>query len=474
MAQGQRRSTAARGRAPIGRREFLAITAAGLLARRVHAAEPAAAPAPRKPNILVIVADDLGYADIGVHGCKDIPTPHIDSLAANGVRFTNGYVSCPVCSPTRAGLLTGRYQQRFGHEFNPGPAPGGEVGLPLMQTTLADALKAAGYATGMVGKWHLGGTEKFHPLQRGFDEYFGFLGGAHPYLQLSRTDRAPILRGREPVDEQDYLTDALAREAVAFIARHKDQPFFLYLTFNAVHAPVESIPKYLDRYPNIQDKRRRTYAAMLAAMDDGIGAVLKALRDAGIEDDTLVVFLSDNGGPLSNGSTNGPLRATKGTVYEGGVRVPFLLQWKRQLPAGKTFDSPVISLDIFPTAVAATGGQVPADHPVDGVNLLPFLKGEKQAPPHDVLLWRFGAQSAVRKGNWKLVQRGGSAELYDLAADLGEKTDLAAQKPEVVKDLGDLYARWNAELKDPLWGAPLRLPRLLRPAGKDRPGKGKR
>ncbi|MBM4032318.1 MAG: sulfatase [Planctomycetes bacterium] len=447
------------------RRGFLATLAAGLAAGRLRAAE--AEGKPRKPNVLVIVADDLGYADIGVHGCKDIPTPHIDSLAAGGVRFTNGYVTCPVCSPTRAGLTTGRYQQRFGHEFNTGPAPEGDVGLPLTETTFADRMKAAGYATGMVGKWHLGAAAKFHPLRRGFGEFFGFLGGAHSYTNLAGGRRGGILRGTEPANEQDYLTDAFAREAVAFIGRHEKEPFFLYLTFNAVHNPLQAPAKYLDRFPTLKGNRR-TYAAMLSAMDDGIGAVLKKLRDAGIEQNTLIFFISDNGGPpRANASSNGALRASKGTVYEGGIRVPFIIQWKAQLPGGRTFDQPVISLDILPTALAAGGAPVPPEAKLDGVDLLPFVKGEKATAPHGVLFWRFGAQAAARKGNWKFVQpRSGASELYDLAADVGESKNLAAEKPDVLKDLSDAWAKWHAELKDPLWGGRQRERPRARAKGK--------
>ncbi len=284
------------------------IAIAGAFARP----EPLAA-AERKPNIVVIVADDLGYADVGFQGCKDIPTPNIDALARAGVRCTNGYVSCPVCSPTRAGLITGRYQQRFGHEFNPGPTRTDDsFGLPLSQVTLADRLKRAGYATGIVGKWHLGFVPKYQPQKRGFDEFFGFLGGAHSYLNMKADMNLPILRGTEPVTEQGYLTDAFAREATAFIERHKDEPFFLYLTFNAVHNPLETAEKYLKRFPSIDDPKRRKYAAMLSAMDDGIGQVLAKINELKLDDQTLVFFISDNGGPPgANSSRNDPLRGAK-------------------------------------------------------------------------------------------------------------------------------------------------------------------
>jgi arylsulfatase A-like enzyme len=257
-----------------------------------------------RPNIVVILADDLGYAGMSCQGCKDIPTPHIDSLAAAGVRCTSGYVSCPVCSPTRAGLMTGRYQQRFGHEFNPGPAQqaGVDFGLPLDQKTIADYLKTAGYTTGITGKWHLGFEEAYNPLHRGFDEYFGFLGGAHKYLNPSAPPGAPILRGLKPVDEKEYLTDAFTREAVAFIDRHAKEPFFLYLPYNAVHAPLQTPEKYLDRFKNIEDPKRRKHAAMVSAMDDGVGAVIEKLQATGLEDNTLIFFLSDNGGPTPSTS----------------------------------------------------------------------------------------------------------------------------------------------------------------------------
>lgn len=409
----------------------------------------------RKPNIIVILADDLGYADLGCQGCKDVATPNIDSLAKGGVRFTDGYVSCPVCSPTRAGLLTGRYQTRFGLEFNPGPvrAAPANFGLPLSEKTIADWLKAEGYATGIVGKWHLGYKPPYVPTKRGFDEFFGFLGGSHRYFSASGKSADPIRRGMEPVEESQYLTDAFTREAVAFIERHSPGPFFLYLPYNAVHMPLQATADRLQRYAGIGDKKRRTFAAMLAALDEGVGAVLTKLRDLGLERDTLIFFLSDNGGPTRhNTSRNDPLRGYKGQVLEGGIRVPFLAQWKGRLPAGKVYCYPVSSLDILPTAVAAAGGTVPRDVRLDGVNLLPYLTGDKKRPPHDMLFWRFGNQYAVRAGKWKLVKQGNRpVRLFDLASDVGEKNDLAAKMPEKVKELEAAYASWNAKNIDPLW-----------------------
>lgn len=404
---------------------------------------------------MLILADDLGYRELGVQGCPDIPTPNVDSIAANGVRFTDGYVSCPICAPTRAGLLTGRYQQRFGFETNPGPEeyadPG--FGLPLEQTTLAERLKGLGYATGMVGKWHLGYRPELQPPQRGFDEFFGFLSGANDYLPGGRrSDR--VLRGTEVVEEPEYLTDAFAREAVAFIESHRRDPFFLHLPFNAVHGPLQASDEYLQRFPQIADPNRRTYAAMTAAMDDAVGHVLGKLREHGLEEDTLVFFLSDNGGPTPQTTSNNlPLRGYKGQTYEGGIRVPFMVQWKGRLPAGEVSRHPVISLDIHPTAVAAAGENIDPEWRLDGADLLPLLSGEDASAPHEALYWRFNQQRAIRQGEWKLVMGNQSAawELYNLADDIAEQHNLAGAMPDKVRELTALWDEWNSELMDPLW-----------------------
>jgi arylsulfatase A-like enzyme len=443
-----------------------------------------------RPNIIVIVGDDMGYADIGVHGCRDIPTPHIDALAAEGVRCTSGYVSGPYCSPTRAGLLTGRYQTRFGHEFNPGggqrqarrrQAQNGQdaqqqaqaqqrrrsrrIGLPLSETTIADRLKAAGYTTGLVGKWHLGGGERFHPQRRGFDEFFGFLGGAHPYFPESEGRR--VLRGNESVDEKEYLTDALRREAVAFIEQHRQQPFFLYLAFNAVHTPMHADDARLAKFKEIGDERRRTYAAMMSAMDDAIGAVVDKLREARLEENTLVFFISDNGGPTmpgtsGNASVNLPLRGSKRTTLEGGIRVPYVVKWPAQLPSGKVYEQPVIQIDILPTALAAAGAQTQDNDAIDGVNLLPYLKGDDDGAPHDALYWRLGRQMAIRQGDWKLVRYDATvdgmrgqfteAKLYNLADDIGESNDLIVKEPEKAASLQAAWDEWNKSNVPALWG----------------------
>ncbi len=443
------------------------IFLAGLLLAFGGAA-PAAEPAAR-PNIVLVMADDFGHGDLSLHGCKDVPTPNLDSIARNGVRCTSGYISAPQCSPTRAGLMTGRYQQRFGHEYNSAPT---NSNLVLTEMTLADRLKAAGYVTGLVGKWHLGSDPKYQPLDRGFQEFFGFLGGANPYLPRNAGTVPRVLRGRDDAREQEYLTDALGREAVAFIDRHPKKPFFLYLAFNAPHGPLEASEKYLKRFEAIQDEKRRTYAAMVSAMDDAVGKVLAKLRSAGLEENTLVFFLSDNGGPTDvNASRNDPFRGVKGEVREGGIHTPFFVQWKAKLPAGKAYDRPVISLDVHPTALAAAGVAPPTDARFDGVNLLPHLTGDKKEPPHDVLYWRFNFPArqtarhkwAIRQGDWKLftdiaanrTQKNdpqadsGGVKLVNLADDPREEKDLSKLHPEKVKALEALWKKWNAELAEP-------------------------
>jgi arylsulfatase A-like enzyme len=441
-----------------------AIAAAAGLPTAAHSAEPAA----RRPNVLVILADDLGYADVGVHGCKDIATPHIDGIARDGIRCTSGYVSGPYCSPTRAALLTGRYQQRFGHEFNPALLREGGAGQGLhpAEVTLARRLKDAGYATGLVGKWHLGEEDKFHPLNRGFQEFFGFLAGAHDYLRTDDKGYGPVYRGRERVELDGYLTDVLAREAAGFIDRHRDEPFFLHLAFNAVHTPLQAPEPALRQFAAIEAPTRRTYAAMTAKLDDAVGNVLDRLRAAGLEERTLVFFLSDNGGPIgkfaANGSRNSPLRGSKGDTWEGGIRVPFLVRWKGRLPAGKVYDPPVIQLDVHATALAAAGVEVQPGWKLDGVNLLPFLEGKDAGRPHAALYWRFGEQMAIRVGDWKLVradlapdkQFGAIAPrpmLFHLGEDVGERNDQAAARPEKVKEMQEAWQKWNEGLAPAAW-----------------------
>jgi arylsulfatase A-like enzyme len=423
----------------------------------------------KKPNVLVILADDLGYGETSIQGNPQIPTPNIDSIGKNGVRFTSGYVSGPYCSPTRAGLFTGKYQQRFGHEFNPGPAQtaGQEVGLPVEEKTIGDRFKEAGYTTGWFGKSHLGYAPQFHPLKRGFDEFYGFLGGAHDYFDAAGDKANPILNGTEPVQAIKYTTESFAEEAVSFIDKNKEKSWFVYLPFNAVHGPLQATEKYLARFANIEDQKRRTFAAQLSAMDDAIGTVLEKVRALGQEENTLIFFFSDNGGPTpQTTSQNGPLRGFKSQTWEGGVRVAWLVQWKGHIPAGQVDNRPVIQLDILPTALAAVGVEAKPEWKLDGVNLLPYITGEKKNAPHDALYWRFGSQIAIRKGPWKLVKAPApgalprslgtnasteGAELYNLDTDIGESKNLATSEPEKLKELAAAWDKWNAELVPPKW-----------------------
>ena len=422
-----------------------------------------------QPNVLVIIADDLGYADIGVHGGAEVPTPHIDALAASGVRCTNGYVSAPYCSPSRAGFLTGKPATRFGHEFNPHVGDEAKLGLPLDQRTIANALHDAGYATALVGKWHQGFDAAHHPLSRGFDEYFGFLVGGHNFLL--HKDAEPefgsahshdmIYRGRDVQKLDGYTTDIFTDEALSFMNRHTAKPWFLYLAYNAVHTPLEIAEKLKERVPaSVTDPDRRGYLSLLIGLDDAIGRLMAEVKAK--HPDTLVFFFSDNGGSgikpffAYNTGRNTPLRGDKGQTYEGGIRVPFFVSWPGKLPAGKTFDHAVTALDVLPTSCAVAGVKSPEG--VEGVNLIPHLSSEKSEHPHEMLAWRFGPQKAIRKGSHKLViardmkeKKNSAWQLYDLSTDIGEQNDLAASKPELVAELKAAWEAWNAKNILPQW-----------------------
>ncbi len=398
------------------------------------------------PNIVVILVDDVGWGEFGFQGSKQIPTPHIDSIAANGIRFTNGYVSGPYCSPTRAGLMTGRYQTRFGHEFNTITR---ESGLSTKEITFADRFKEAGYATAAIGKWHLGQLPPYHPLKRGFDSFYGTLANT-PFFHPTLFVDSQVSPNVQNIGSEDfYTTDKYADRAVEFIEQHQTKPFFLYLPFNAQHAPLQAPKKYLDRFPNIDDPKRKTFAAMMSALDDAVGRLLDKIRTSGIEENTLIFFTSDNGGPTaSTTSSNGPLRGFKSTTWEGGVRVPTAIQWKGQLAAGQVYEHPIIQLDFLPTAMAAAGiANKPTDR-IEGVNLLPYLTGQNKGQPHETLYWRFGNQWAIRHGQYKLVvgkDGTGQPELYNLQTDIGETKNLASSEPERVKELNDLWGKWDAQ-----------------------------
>jgi arylsulfatase A-like enzyme len=454
--------------------------------------------AAKRPNVLILFSDDHGSADLGCQGCKDIPTPHIDSLAQQGVRCTQGYVSSCMCSPSRAGLLTGRSQSRFGHEINwEGHDASGLRGLPLSEKTLADHLKAGGYHTGCVGKWHLGDVAKFHPKQRGFDEYFGHIGGSHDYFtaKVGGKGATPALEGWDGQAfefSDSYLTDINGSAASDFIRRSSSQatPWFLYVAFNAPHGPLQATEKYLARFASIADPQRRTYAAMVSALDDAIGSILTTLQEQRLAEDTLIFFLSDNGGPLGrNGSLNTPLNGEKGYMLEGGIRTPYLVRWPAGLPSGKTYERPVSSLDITATALAAA--DIPRPSNLDGVDLLPYFKGEQTGDPHSALYWRMKARNtwAVRMGDWKLVANNRWHELpagipqprlINLAKDPGELHDLSSQHPEKLAELRAAYDTWATSLPEPLWAtdvspeaAQARLARMKRQKAKQAQGAAK-
>jgi arylsulfatase A-like enzyme len=456
-----------------------------------------AASAVERPNVIFIVADDLGYGELGSYGGRDIPTPQIDSLARQGVRFTNGYVTAPFCAASRAALLTGRYQTRFGFEFNPIGAANADpaIGLPTTESTLADVLRDAGYATGLIGKWHLGGAPTFHPQRRGFDEFFGFLHEGHYYVPppwnahvtwlrrrtlpdggqgrwTSPDGRVvwsthlanfepdydadnPILRNSQPIDEKANLTEAFTREAEEFVTRHKAQPFFLYLAYNAVHSPLQGNEPYLQKFAHIADIQRRIFAAMLAQLDDGVGRVLARVRREGLEERTLIVFISDNGGPTRElTSRNRPLRGEKGQLLEGGIRIPLILQWKGRLPANVEESRMVSSLELFPTVVAAAGAKPPAR--LDGFDLLPHAASFGRAgaaPIRAQHYWRVGPQAALRVGDWKIFRGRGERtwQLYHLSEDIGEAHDVSAADPDRVAAMAKAWQALDAEMIEPRW-----------------------
>lgn len=447
-------------------RLFVALNAISIFAAISLVAEDRSA----QPNLVLILTDDQGYADVGFNGCQDIPTPNIDRIAHEGVRFTHGYVTYPVCSPSRAGLITGRYQARFGYRRNPTLNPADPMaGLPLEEENMAEILKKVGYHSGIIGKWHLGTHLKFRPNARGFDEFYGFVSGGHRYLpedltfpDLESVNRkggwynTKLLRNEERIETDEYLTDELSNEAVDFLVRNQAKPFFLYLTYNAPHTPMQATQKYLDRFSRIEDPLRRTYAAMVSAVDDGVGRVLDTLDELDLSDNTLVFFLSDNGGATNNGSINTPLRATKGTIYEGGMRVPFAFRWPGKIPRGVDYEEPVSSMDILGTMAALTGVEIASERPLDGVNLMPYLGGKKKGAPHDFLFWQMfdKGHGAVLRGSDKLVtmaKNEGGDQLYRLSEDIGESNNRIGSEPEKAKELQEKLDNWTSQMKDAIF-----------------------
>lgn len=449
----------------------------------------------KRPNIVVIIADDLGYGETGMMGNDQIATPNIDALAASGVRCTSGYVTASYCSASRAGLMTGRYQSRFGYEMNPTGKRNllPEAGLPTTETTFVRRLNEAGYATGLMGKWHLGTVEAKRPLQRGFDEFYGFLHEGHYYVngppykgvltmirdasleegarvregnmirgnyaRMSEPDYDgdnPVLRGDREIIEADYLTDSITDEAVDFIDEHADKPFCLVVSYNAVHSPMQATDEDLATLRRIKDDQRRIFAGMLVALDRGVGRIRDSLNERGLTRRTLVVFVSDNGGPTAElTSSNAPLRSGKGSLYEGGIRVPMVWSLPNRIPSDRVEDRPVLSLDIAATALDLAG--IPADNEADGKSLLEWIDGPSRQSPHEKIYWRMqGGKMAFRSGNWKIVRpkRNEPIELYHLAGDLSESRNLASRQPEKLKELINQYLAMDSQMP-----APIELPR---------------
>lgn len=435
-----------------------------------------------KPNVVVILADDLGYADISTYGLKRINTPNIDRIAKTGVAFTEGYSAAPVCSPSRAGLNTGRHPDRFGFEFNNGPAKRDieqNLGIPKDELILAKALKGEGYHTGLIGKWHLGSNDDFYPTNRGYDEFVGLLTGATTYISPAApgviisnpegSDEAPsvrrapanrIIEGKERrvIDNEDrYLTEYLGERAVEYVRRNaqKESPYFLFVAFNAPHAPLMTTQKYYERFPNIKDQAMRVYASMISALDDQVGAIIDAVEASGKNANTIIYFMSDNGcAAYIRGICDcQPLRGGKLSHYEGGTRVPFMMRWPAQLAAGKVYRKVVSTMDVFTTSLIAAGGSLPNDRVFDGVDLLPYLSGKDAGAPHDQLAWRRTPNASIRKGDWKMWKdlKGRFTYLFNLKDDPNETTNLAQLRPDKLKELEDAFDQWAKDMKDPAW-----------------------
>lgn len=446
--------------------KLLVLLCLGGALKSQAAPAPGSGPTPgRKPNIVFLIADDMGYGDLGVQGDKEVRTPHIDALAASGLRLTQYYANHPVCAPSRAALLTGVYQQRMGFEFNPGGA-GPNFGLPVDTPTIAERLKAQGYATALLGKWHQGYKPEHHPNARGFDEFYGFLGGTHPYTadgvtQYNATDAADartnrLLRQSTPVELPSHLTEALGAEATRFIRAHKNDPFFVMLAFNAPHVPMQTTRAYYQRFAHIADEKRRIHLAMVEALDDQVGAVLQTLKSEGLERDTLVVFISDNGGPQhQTTSSNYPFSGEKGSFLEGGIRVPAAVRWPGTIAPGGVLDTMSSGFDMTATALTLAGA-MPAQG-LDGVNLMPWMTGKTSTSIHDALYWRQGKRGAMRQGDWKLLKDAEQWRLFDLRADQAEQRDVAASQPQKLEQLRTLWNAWSAQMKPPAW-APLEKP----------------
>lgn len=397
------------------------------------------------PNFIIIEADDAGYADFGFMGSDEILSPNLDQLAADGVVFTDAHVSGSVCSPSRAGMLTGRYQQRFGHEQNLGSG----VGLDTTEITIADLLKTKGYHTALVGKWHLGREKQYHPNSRGFDYFYGMLDGHHSYFY---NERSKIEENGKLVKFDKYLTDVFGDKVIERIDEYKDDPFFIHLSFNAVHTPLHATDEDLERFNHLKDQpARHKIAAMTWAMDRAIGNVLKKLGEEDLMDNTMIFFLSDNGG-VYNISSNLPLKAFKGTEFDGGHRVPFIMKWGEKTQQGMTFEGLSSGLDIFPTIMHAAGIEETTGKALDGIDLLPYASGEMDGDPHESLFWRIHPWAAARVGDYKLVRASSiDTVLYNIAEDIGESTDLKDREPEIYIKMQEALIGWENEMMSEAW-----------------------
>ncbi len=433
-----------------------------------------------QPNVVLIVSDDQGYPDLGCIGSKPLSTPNLDKLAAEGVRGTSFYVTWPACTPSRGSILTGRYPQRnglydmvrndlvnFGHHYSPeeyAVSPEMTLGLDVREVTIGDMLKKVGYATGCVGKWDMGQAKRFLPLQRGFDFFYGHGNNGIDYYTHERYGVPSLFRGnaRTQEDKGTYMTDVFRREALRFVEQHAGKkPFFLYLAFNAPHGAssfaegtregermrgegVQAPEKYTAMYRGkVKDEKLARYCGAVTCMDEAIGALMESVEKTGQEDNTIFLFMSDNGGSGNGG--NAPLRGSKSTMWEGGLRVPFIARWPGKLPAGKVTDEFLTALELVPTLLAATGAKAPEGVKLDGFDMMPILRGETKSP-RQAMFWQRRGDKAARFENWKWLESDKGNGLYDLSHDLGEKHDLTKEKPEIARQMRERFARWRAEM----------------------------
>jgi len=416
-----------------------------------------------KPNIVILYADDAGNADFGFQpNCAEEMkklTPHIDSIAHDGVRLTDAYMSGCVCSPSRAGLMTGRYQERFGYDNN--LPPGFKSGVDTSEIFGVKRLQKMGYKTGMIGKWHLGYPAEYHPNKRGYDWFYGILQGSRGYFAYDKPSaHRVVLENDKPTKEEGYITDRFGDAACRFITKYKNAPFYLFVSFTSPHGPLQPKKEDFDKLSSIQSKRRRSYAGLIVSLDDNVGKILKSIKDYGLEKKTIVIFTSDNGGQTSTGAVNLPLKGKKGTLCEGGIRVPWAMRWPGKIKPGSVIHDPIISLDILPTFIEASGNKVDKAWNLDGRSFLPLLTGIQTSQPTRTLYWRqhgSGGSIALREGKWKVYfnrqQPDAKPELYDLSQDISESNDLAAENPEILARLMQKLKSWERELKEPLWGA---------------------